>query len=111
MLSVCIPYANKPAAFLEEAARSAATALPAGGELIVLADGPTASATARSARLPDGTQLIEHTEAKGLCGNWNAALEVARGDLIHILHDDDTVDRRFYDTVLFLAQAFPRAAL
>lgn len=32
----------------------------------------------------------------GLCGNWNRAIELARGELVHLLHQDDYVLPGFY---------------
>ncbi|MFM7411661.1 MAG: glycosyltransferase family 2 protein [Planctomycetota bacterium] len=34
---------------------------------------------------------------RGLSGNWNRAIEVARGELVHLLHQDDSVHPGFYD--------------
>lgn len=41
-------------------------------------------------------ELIEHDQRLGLCGNWNRAIAQARGELIHLLHQDDYVLPGFY---------------
>jgi GT2 family glycosyltransferase len=41
-------------------------------------------------------EVFEHTDRLGLCGNWNRALNAARGELIHLLHQDDYVMPGFY---------------
>lgn len=45
----------------------------------------------------------------GLCGNWNACIERAKGEWIHILHQDDLVLHGFYDRMKSLALAHPEA--
>lgn len=47
---------------------------------------------------PDGRiEVIEHGQRLGLCGNWNRAIARARGELVHLLHQDDYVLPGFYD--------------
>ncbi len=47
---------------------------------------------------PDGrVEIYEHRERLGLCGNWNRAVTLARGELIHLLHQDDYVMPGFYE--------------
>ncbi len=41
-------------------------------------------------------ELIRHDSRLGLGGNWNRAVAVARGDLVHLLHQDDYVLPGFY---------------
>jgi glycosyltransferase involved in cell wall biosynthesis len=42
-------------------------------------------------------EIVEHERRFGLCGNWNRALTMARGELIHLLHQDDYVLPGFYE--------------
>jgi glycosyltransferase involved in cell wall biosynthesis len=41
-------------------------------------------------------ELIRHDRRLGLGGNWNRAIAAARGDLVHLLHQDDYVLPGFY---------------
>ena len=41
-------------------------------------------------------ELIRHDHCLGLGGNWNRAVVAARGDLVHLLHQDDYVLPGFY---------------
>ena len=46
---------------------------------------------------PSGrVELIRHDRRLGLGGNWNRAIAAARGDLVHLLHQDDYVLPGFY---------------
>jgi glycosyltransferase involved in cell wall biosynthesis len=42
-------------------------------------------------------EVFEHRERLGLCGNWNRAVTLARGELVHLLHQDDYVLPGFYE--------------
>lgn len=42
-------------------------------------------------------EIIEQPRRLGLGGNWNRALGLARGELVHLLHQDDYVLPGFYD--------------
>lgn len=42
-------------------------------------------------------EIFEHGQRLGLCGNWNRAVALARGELIHLLHQDDYVMPGFYE--------------
>ncbi len=41
-------------------------------------------------------EIFDHAQRLGLCGNWNRAVALARGELIHLLHQDDYVMPGFY---------------
>jgi glycosyltransferase involved in cell wall biosynthesis len=41
-------------------------------------------------------EVIRHDSRLGLGGNWNRAVAAARGDLVHLLHQDDYVLPGFY---------------
>lgn len=41
-------------------------------------------------------EVVEHRRRLGLGGNWNRCLQVARGELVHLLHQDDYILPGFY---------------
>lgn len=41
-------------------------------------------------------EIFEHADRLGLCGNWNRSVTLARGEFIHLLHQDDYVLPGFY---------------
>jgi glycosyltransferase involved in cell wall biosynthesis len=41
-------------------------------------------------------EVFENSDRLGLCGNWNRAVNLARGEFIHLLHQDDYVMPGFY---------------
>jgi glycosyltransferase involved in cell wall biosynthesis len=41
-------------------------------------------------------EIVRHGERLGLAGNWNRAIDLARGTLVHLLHQDDYVLPDFY---------------
>lgn len=50
----------------------------------------------------DPTGRVEvhtHDQRAGLAGNWNRCLALARGKLVHLLHQDDHVLAGFYDRI------------
>lgn len=46
-----------------------------------------------------------------MVGTWNECLQLTKGGLVHILHQDDLVDPLFYSAVLDARTKFPNAAL
>jgi GT2 family glycosyltransferase len=47
----------------------------------------------------------------GLGGNWNRSIELARGQLVHILHQDDLVRPGFYRTLGAALRSAPQAGM
>jgi glycosyltransferase involved in cell wall biosynthesis len=46
---------------------------------------------------PSGrVEIVRHGERLGLAGNWNRAINLARGHVVHLLHQDDYVLPGFY---------------
>jgi glycosyltransferase involved in cell wall biosynthesis len=45
-------------------------------------------------------EILRHDERLGLAGNWNRAIALARGHVIHLLHQDDWVLPGFYARIL-----------
>jgi len=82
----------------------------------VLAQAPDAS-TMQIAVVDDGSRQVDvralvrsfdpggrvevhlHQQRSGLAGNWNRCLSLARGRLVHLLHQDDHVLPGFYDRI------------
>jgi len=53
-------------------------------------------ALVRAADPAGRVELIRHNTRLGIGGNWNRALAVAQGELVHLLHQDDSVLPGFY---------------
>jgi len=53
-------------------------------------------ALVRAADPTGRVEIIRHDTRLGIGGNWNRALAVARGELVHLLHQDDSVLPGFY---------------
>jgi glycosyltransferase involved in cell wall biosynthesis len=45
-------------------------------------------------------ELHRSERNRGLAGNWNYCLQLARGGIVHVLHQDDVVDSDFYRRML-----------
>jgi glycosyltransferase involved in cell wall biosynthesis len=89
---------------LVAALRSVLTQAPAGGAMqIAVVDDCSSPGLARrlvvQAGPPGRIELIEHPERLGLAGNWNRAIGLARGELVHLLHQDDYVLPGFYAAI------------
>src|SRR5690348_678317 len=63
-------------------------------QIVLLDDAsPTVEINKLIAEVPD-INLVDIQRNKtnlGLAGNWNSAIELARGEFIHLLHQDDVV--------------------
>ena len=59
--------------------------------------------------VPGGDRVDYHPSGQrlGLGGNWNRAIELAAGELVHILHQDDSVADRFYARMAHAFKARP----
>jgi len=101
--SVMIPTYNAPAHYLEETLRSVLAQDP-GPELmqIELVDdcSPNGAPIELVHRIA-GDRVTIHREPKnnGLAGIWNRCIERARGEWVHILHQDDLVLPGFYSSL------------
>jgi hypothetical protein len=51
-------------------------------------------------------EIVENERRLGIAGNWNRAIALARGELVHLLHQDDYVLPGFYERI---DQGFKRA--
>ncbi|MFM8291289.1 MAG: glycosyltransferase [Planctomycetia bacterium] len=62
----------------------------------------------------DGTgrvEVVRHAERLGMAGNWNRAIGLARGDLVHLLHQDDYVLPGFYVAIENGFRTTPQAGM
>ena len=89
-VSVCIPAYRQPA-FLARAIESVFTQDFQDFEVIVTDDSETDELLEVVSRWKDDGRLIYHRNENrlGSPGNWNAAMDRARSDLIKFLHHDD----------------------
>ena len=99
-VSVMVP-AYRPDALLVDTLRSVLVQAPPADEMqiTVVDDGSPPGLVEdlvgrvdRSGRV----EVVRHGERLGLAGNWNRAIELARGHLVHLLHQDDCVLPGFY---------------
>ncbi len=90
MISICIP-AYKNAVYLDVLLRSISLQKYADFEVVVTDDSPTDEVKECCAQYKDRFHLIyqKNTPAKGSPANWNAAIALANGDWVKIMHDDD----------------------
>lgn len=68
-------------------------------QITVVDDGSPAGLVEGIVRSIDPTgrvAVVRHGERLGLAGNWNRAIELAHGELVHLLHQDDYVLPGFY---------------
>src|SRR5260370_26772862 len=99
--SVMIPTYNARADYLEETLRSvlAQDPGPDAMQIEVLDDCSPNGAPVELVHRIAGDRVAVHREPKnnGLAGIWNRCIERARGEWVHILHQDDVVLPGFYD--------------
>jgi len=99
--SVMVPtFAPKPELLRLAVESVLAQAWPAAEmQITVVDDSPQPGAAAAVVREIDPTGRIEvvaNARRLGIAGNWNRAIELARGELVHLLHQDDHVLPGFY---------------
>jgi glycosyltransferase involved in cell wall biosynthesis len=116
--SVMIPTYNA-ARTIAETLQSVLAQAPAEGEMqIAVVDNASTDETLtvveRTIAAQDARDRVEiHRNASnlGMVGNWNACIELARGELVHILHADDLVRPGFYAAVEERLQQHPEAEI
>ncbi len=95
----------EPGPFLVDALRGILAQDP-GQQVLQLAIVDDASPTVDVAALvatlaPEGRiEIHRNRENLGLAGNWNRGIELARGEFVHLLHQDDLVLPGFYAQLL-----------
>ena len=107
--SVMVPT-YEPDGKLALALRSVLEQAPADGMQITVVDDGSRPGLVREivacADAAGRVEIVEHADRLGLCGNWNRAITLARGELVHLLHQDDYVLPGFYER---MDAAFHRA--
>lgn len=71
-------------------------------QITVVDDSPQPGAAAAIVREIDPAgrvTVIANDRRRGIAGNWNRAVELARGELVHLLHQDDHVRPGFYSRI------------
>jgi glycosyltransferase involved in cell wall biosynthesis len=114
-ISVVIPT-YEPERFLTDAVKSVLSQDLGAEELqiAIVDDGSTKVRTAEivEAIAPRGRiEIYEHGDNLGLAGNWNRAISLARGDYIHVLHQDDVVCPGFYAQLAAGLASSPRVGM
>jgi glycosyltransferase involved in cell wall biosynthesis len=56
-------------------------------------------------------EIFRQSEHVGMAENWNTCIRQARGQLVHILHDDDWILCGFYQEIKRLSESHPLSAL
>src|SRR5438067_1708765 len=99
--SLMIPTYNPRPDYLEQTLRSVLEQDPGPEQMQieVIDDGSTDDLAAQTVRRVGGGRVSFHAERQnlGLANAWNRCIERARGDWVHILHQDDIVLPGFYD--------------
>jgi glycosyltransferase involved in cell wall biosynthesis len=99
--SVMIPTYNARADYLEETLRSVLQQDPGADQMQIeiIDDGSTNDTAFEVSRRIGGGRVTFHRESenRGLANSWNQCIERARGNWVHILHQDDIVLPGFYD--------------
>jgi len=100
-VSILIPTYNR-AQFLREAIRSAIEQTHRDLEILILDDASpdtTADVAAEFAGDPR-VQYVWHPNNLGIAGNWRAGIERSKGKFFCLLHDDDTFEPTFVESLL-----------
>jgi len=99
--SVMIPTYNARSNYLEETLKSVLQQAPGPGQMqIEVVDdcSPDGAPVELVHRVADDRVAVHREPANnGLAGIWNRCIERARGEWVHILHQDDVVLPGFYD--------------
>lgn len=75
---------------------------PAEMQITVVDDASAPGSVERLVRSIDPSgrvDVVSHGRRLGLAGNWNRAIALARGHLVHLLHQDDAVRPGFYTAI------------
>ena len=111
--SVMIPVYNPPLQYLEETLRCVLDQDVGAGEMQieVIDDASPNGAPIEFVRKIAGERIKVHCEPRnlGLAGIWNRCIERARGEWVHILHQDDLVFPGFYQSLRSGVESFPEA--
>jgi len=94
LVTIAIPTYRRPDELMEAIASALAQATDVPFEILVVDNDPDPQASAAiAARLPQsprvGLRYYCNAENIGMFGNWNRCIELARGDWVTLLNDDD----------------------
>lgn len=103
-VSVMLPT-YRPDGLLVDTLRSVLVQAPAADamQIMIVDDGSPAGLVERLVGEVDRAgrvEILRHDDRLGLAGNWNRAIELARGHVVHLLHQDDRVLPGFYARLL-----------
>ena len=111
--SVMIPTYNLRADYLEETLNSVLQQDPGPErmQIEVIDDASPQGVPTEFVRKIAGERIKVHCEPRnlGLAGIWNRCIERARGEWVHILHQDDLVFPGFYQSLRAGAEKYPEA--
>lgn len=108
-LSVMLPT-HEPNVFLREAIESVLSQVtPDQIEVVVVDDGSTRTDVGAMVRSIDaqGRVRVVTGPRLGIANNWNRAVSLARGRLVHLLHQDDLVLPGFYARLTAAFESHP----
>ncbi len=110
--SVMIPIYHPHSGYLEETLRSvlAQDPGPEQMQIEVVDDGSPNGSPVELIRKIAGDRITIYSEPRnlGLAGIWNRCIERARGEWVHILHQDDLVYPGFYEFLKHGIEAHPK---
>lgn len=102
-------------AYLQKCIQSVIEASPSqkGLEIVVIDDGSTRGDPKQVVNSfgVGRIKLIRNKNNLGSTGNFNRCIEESRGELVHILHADDWVEKEFYTSVEYAFLRNPEAAM
>ncbi len=109
-ITFAIPF-HRGLAYLREAIESVRAQHCAAWQCLVLDDrGETAGVAELVASFGDARIAYHDNETTlGIAGNWNRALDLAKTELVTLLHADDRLLPDYCDVIFALADAHPRA--
>ena len=113
--SVMVPTFNPDAKLLATLQSALAAGMaPESMQIAVIDDGSRPGLARELVSSIDATgriELLEFPNRLGLAGNWNRAIGLARGELVHLLHQDDYVMPGFYTAIDRGFHAVPEAGM
>ncbi|WP_293915230.1 glycosyltransferase family 2 protein [Deinococcus sp.] len=112
LVTILIPTYNR-AEFLREAIQSAVTQTHRELEILILDDASPDDTTSVAAEFADDPRVIyiRHPNNLGIAGNWRAGIERVRGEFFCLLHDDDTFEPTFVESLLQPLRSDPNVIL
>ena len=69
------------------------------------------SSLLKESGLADRVEFVKSGKHLGLAGNWNHSVSLARANLVHLLHQDDRVERGFYQQMWQAFQEQPELGM